>query len=387
MATLGFTELVSWGILYYAFSVFVEPMESELGWTRAQITGAFSLGLMVLGAVSIPVGHWLDERGPRLLMTAGSILGVLLVVAWSRVHDLAAFYAIWIAMGLCWSATLYSPAFATVTAHFRERRLEALTVVTLIAGLASTVFYPVSAWLLASLGWRDALLVLAAILAVATVPLHALVLRAAPRSHHDQREAGLSLGEALRHPSFRWLALGFFCYALGIGVNVHLVPLLLARGVDLATAAALAGAVGAMQLVGRIALGPLERLLSPAAAVIAVYALQPIAMLLLIAGGPTAMVLVFVVLFGAGRGADTIIRNTAIARLYGARRFASIQGVLSFIITFAWAGGPVALGALYDTFGAYEQGLWIVFAASLVAVIAVSRGATMHTRRPPANSS
>ena len=369
---------MSWGILYYAFSVFVEPMESELGWTRAQITGAFSLGLIVLGVVSIPVGHWLDERGPRLLMTAGSVLGVLLVVAWSRVTDLTSFYVVWILMGLCWSATLYSPAFATVTAHFRTRRLEALTVVTLVAGLASTVFYPLSAWLLATLGWREALVALAAILAVATIPLHALVLRPAPRHQVEAHEPSLSLGEALRHPSFRWLAVGFFCYALGIGVNVHLVPLLLTRGFDLGTAAALAGGVGVMQLVGRIFLAPLERTFSPTAVIVGVYALQPAAMLLLLAGGPMALVVVFVMLFGAGRGADTIIRNTAVARHYGPRRFASIQGVLSFVITFAWAGGPVALGAVYDRFGSYTLGLWAVLATSVVATVTVAVGATMR---------
>ena len=369
---------MSWGILYYAFSVFVEPMESELGWTRAQITGAFSLGLIVLGAVSIPVGHWLDERGPRLLMTAGSTLGVVLVVAWSRVADLVSFYAIWILMGLCWSATLYSPAFATVTAHFRERRLVALTVVTLVAGLASTVFYPVSAWLLASLGWRDALLVLAATLAVATIPLHAFVLRPAPRRHVGGHEPSLSLGEALRHPSFRWLALGFFCYAIGIGVNVHLVPLLLGRGLELATAAWLAGGVGAMQLVGRILLASLERRFPPTAVIATVYALQPLALLVLVGGSGAALYL-FVALFGVGRGADTLIRNTAVARLYGVRRFASIQGVLSLVITVAWAGAPLGLGALYDATGSYQLGLWVVFVMSVVAAFAVTIGAATRS--------
>lgn len=352
-------------------------MESELGWTRAQVTGAFSLGLLVLGAASVPVGHWLDARGPRLLMTAGSVLGVALVLAWSRVSDLAAFYAIWGGMGLCWSATLYSPAFAAITAHFRERRLEALTVVTLLAGLASTVFYPASALLVSRYGWRDGLVALAAVLAIVTVPLHALVLRPAPRHVTAAHEPSLSLGEALRHPSFRWLAVGFFCYALNIGVAVHLVPLLLGRGLDLATAAWLAGLVGATQVVGRVALTPLGRLLSPTAVIAGVYALQPLAMVALLLGGESIAALgLFVVLFGAGRGADTIIRNTAVARLYGPRRFASIQGVLSFIVTFAWAGGPVALGAVYDRFGSYDLGLWGVLVTSIVAAVAVTVGAS-----------
>jgi len=376
--TLGFTETISWGILYYAFSVLIEPMQAELGWSRAELTGAFSVAIVVLGLVGVPVGHWLDERGPRLLMTAGSVLGVALVIGWSMVEDLAAFYALWILMGVCWSATLYAPAFATVTAHFRERRTEALTVVTLMAGLASTIFLPLTAFLLVALGdWRSALVALAAILAV-TIPLHALVLRKAPEPAEHEAEPSLSLGEALRHPSFRWLALGFVCFALGIGLFVHLVPYLSGRGSDLTTAATIAGLVGAMQVVGRIALAPLERRLDPAMLIALVYGLQPLAIVILLLGPAPVAPWIFVVLFGAGRGMDTLIRNTVVARLYGPRRFASISAVLSLVITAAWASGPIALGAVYDTFGGYEPGFWVVAAASVVAAVAV----VTATRRP-----
>ena len=377
--TLGFTETVSWGVLYYAFSVFVEPMQAELGWSRAQLTGAFSLALIVLAVAGVAGGQWLDRRGPRLLMTAGSVLGVVLVLAWSRTADLVSFYVIWILMGLCWSATLYSPAFATVTAHFRERRTEALTVVTLMAGLASTIFLPVAAYLVSALGWRPALVALAAILAVATIFPHALVLRRAP-AHEEHHEPSLSLGEALRHPSFRWLALGFFCFALANGVNVHLVPYLSGRGFDLASAAAAAGLVGATQVIGRLLLAPLERRLAPSAVVAAVYALQPLALFVLLTFAGAGAAYVFVVLYGAGRGADTLIRNTAVARLYGPRRFASIQGVLGLAITLALAIGPVSLGAVYDRLGTYEPGFWVVCAASVIALFAVVRGT--RTGRP-----
>lgn len=371
--TLGFTETVSWGVLFYAFSVLVEPMQAELGWTRAELTGAFSLALIGLALAGVGVGHWLDRRGPRLLMTAGSILGVALVLAWSQVRDLGSFYVIWILMGLCWSATLYSPAFATITAHFRGRRTEALTVVTLMAGLASTIFYPITAWLVSQVGWRSALVALAAILAVATILPHALVLRRA-QAHEEHHEVSLSLGAALRHPSFRWLALGFFCFALGSGVNVHLVPYLSGRGFDLGTAATIAGLVGAMQVVGRLLLAPLEHRVPASALVAAVYALQPIAILVLLLVSGAWVPFVFVVLFGAGRGIDTLLRNTVVARLYGPRRFASIQGVLGLVITIALAAGPVGLGAVYDRFGGYEPGLWFVAVASVVAVVAVTWG-------------
>jgi MFS family permease len=100
VGTLGITETISWGVLYYAFSVLLTPMEADLGWSWAATTGAFSLALVVSGVGAIPAGRWLDRHGPRLLMTAGACVGPLLVLAWSRADNVAGFYLIWAGMGL-----------------------------------------------------------------------------------------------------------------------------------------------------------------------------------------------------------------------------------------------------------------------------------------------
>lgn len=91
LVTVSITEVVSWGILYYAFSVFITPMESELGWPRSAISGAFSLALLCGGLAALPVGRWIDRHGTRMLMTSGSVLGTLLLLAWSQVTSLWAF--------------------------------------------------------------------------------------------------------------------------------------------------------------------------------------------------------------------------------------------------------------------------------------------------------
>ena len=183
VAALSVTETVSWGILYYAFAVFLVPMQRDLGYSAAQLTGAFSLALGVSAVAGIAVGRVLDRRSPRALMTAGSIAGTALVVAWSQVHGLAAFYVLWAAIGLVMAAVLYEPAFTVVAKHFPEpgERRRAMTAMTLVAALASFIFLPLSQALIDAHGWRDALLVLAAMLAAVTIPLHAAVLRAAPR--------------------------------------------------------------------------------------------------------------------------------------------------------------------------------------------------------------
>src|SRR5438876_4619214 len=180
MVTLGVTETISWGVLYYAFTVYLAPMEAELGWSRGDMTGAFSVALLLAGLTAIPVGRWLDRHGPRLLMTVGSIAATLLVLAWSRVSGLDQLYLVWAAIGLTMTATLYDPAFATATRWFERNRVRALTAITLMAGFASTIFIPYAGWLVQVEGWRQSVLILAGVLGVGTIAPHALLLRRRP---------------------------------------------------------------------------------------------------------------------------------------------------------------------------------------------------------------
>jgi len=274
VATLGVTETVSWGVLYYAFAVLLEPMRRELGWSLGELTGAFSLALLLNGVTAIAVGRWLDRRGPRLLMTAGSCAGVL-VLAWSRVTDLRSFYLIWAAICLVMAMVLYEPAFATVTLWFERHRARALTAVTLLAGLASTIFLPLTSWLIRTQGWRQALLTLAVILAAVTILPHGLVLRRGPEAmglSPDGRRSpaeisttpGFSVAEALRAGSFRWMTIAF-CLGIGVAtaVRVQLVAYLVQRGLSLGSAAAFTGSIGAMQVLGRLVLGALSASAAP----------------------------------------------------------------------------------------------------------------------------
>ena len=147
---------MSWGILYYAFAVFLVPMQRDLGFTAAELTGAFSIAMLVSGAAGIAVGRYLDRHSPRGLMTLGSVAGVALVIAWSQVDGLAAFYAIWVAIGLVMAAVLYEPAFTVLAKHFpaTEQRRRAMTAMTLVAALASFIFMPLAQALIDAHGSR-----------------------------------------------------------------------------------------------------------------------------------------------------------------------------------------------------------------------------------------
>jgi MFS family permease len=193
VATLFVTETVTWGIVYYGFPVFLRPMEHDLGASRVAVTGAFSVGLGVSALAALPVGRWIDRHGARGVMTAGSCLATLLTFAWARVQSLPALYAVWFGLGVAMAATLYEPAFAAIVSWFTRRRDRALLTVTLAAGLASTIFMPIEAWLLSRVGWRSAVMILAVVLGVITIPMHAVLLRRPPATLPRQRRRAARL--------------------------------------------------------------------------------------------------------------------------------------------------------------------------------------------------
>ncbi len=386
VVTLGVTETISWGVLYYAFAVYLAPMQTELGWSRGDLTGAFSLALLLAGLTAIPVGRWLDRHGPRLLMTIGSIVATLLVLAWSRVDSLEQLYLVWAAIGLTMSATLYDPAFATATRWFERQRVRALTAITLMAGFASTIFIPLAGRLVQAEGWRQSLATLAVILAIGTIAPHALLLRRRPEDlgmHPDGepmvqrrgepvRPPGMPVGQALRHASFRWLVVAFWLATLStIAVGVHILPYLEDRGYDATFAASVTGLIGAMQVLARLLLAPFGNRVNPRLLAASILALQPLSLAALLLVRTTPGVFLFVVLFGAQRGLSTLARPALLAELYGRAEYASIAGVLQFALSLAQAAAPVGAGIAYDLSGSYEPVFWALAVISALAVVAM----------------
>lgn len=381
--TLSLTELVSWGIVYYAFAVFLKPMERDLGWSRAELTGAFSLSLLVAGLAALPVGRWIDRHGTRLLMTAGSCAGALLVFAWSRVSSLPALYAIWAGLGIVGAAVLYEPAFATVAVWFRRRRHGALTVVTLFGGLASVIFLPLTHRLVEACGWRQALEILALVLAVATVPLHALLLRRRPadlglepdgevreEEHARQEPAGIAPRVALRSLTFWCLALAFVLSSFSINaVLVHLIPYLVERGFDDAFAAGAAGLIGGMQIPGRALFAPISARAPRRWVTAAIFLVQTAALGLLPWVAGKGSVYLFVVLFGMGNGMVTLARASRVAEIFGTAYYATLAGALALCITLGRALGPVGAAWLYEGLGRYELVFGLLAGASALAAV------------------
>jgi cyanate permease len=410
IGTLAVTEMISWGILYYAFSVLQTPMAAEMGWTRPQMTGAFSLSLLVGGLTAIPVGLWLDRHGARRLMTIGSLGAAAFVYLWSGVSTLTGFYAVFVGVGVVGAMVQYEPAFAVAATWFHRHRNQALTFITLGGGMASPVFVPLTQRLSESLGWRGALVTLAIVMAVLTVPAHAFVLRRRPQDRNllpdgDIPEpvrieealqagaatsavtavpsSGTAMRSALRDAGFWWLTVAFLLATfVFVSFSVHLIPCLIERGYSPEIAASALAGMGFMQIPGRILFAPVMERLSGRTVVTGLFFLQALAIVLFLLVPSFVGVVTFVMLFGMSAGAGTPSRAALTAERFGAARYGSISGVQSLTINGIRAAAPFCVSLLREETGSYTAFLLAGIVLSLFAAFCVF----LHDRSPLANN-
>jgi Major Facilitator Superfamily len=385
VGALCVTETVSWGIVYYGFPVFLQSMERDLAASRIAVTGALSLALAVSALGAIPVGRWIDRHGARALMTSGSVLATALVLAWSRVHSVPALYAVWAMMGAAMAMILYNPAFAAVVQWFPHRRERALLTVTLAAGFASTIFMPAEAWLLAWLGWRRALTVFAGVLAVMTIPAHALLLKApdgigAGHDTHSAPSTDATLGLAVRHGIF-WILAAAFALAnfTTTTVSIHMIPYLGQHGYSTGLAASIVGWIGGMQVPGRLLFVPVTAWLGAAWATGSLFFSEAAAVGLLAAGALGAGLIPMILLYGAAAGMLTLAQATVVADVWGRRHYGAIAGAMAVPANMARALGPVGASLLYTALGGYTPLFWLLGAALAAAgamVIVAERRST-----------
>lgn len=374
LLVLCLTEITSWGVLYYAFPVLAPAISADTGWSLSAVTGAFSAGLVVSALAGIPVGRLLDRWGPRWPMTAGSVLGVPAVVAIACAGSWWWFLAAWLLAGLAQSATLYPPAFAALTRWWGGDRVRALTGLTLVAGLASTVFAPLTAALLEPHGWRGTYLVLAVVLGVVTIPAHLFGLRG-PWPDAPPPPRGADAGTIARSPAFVLTAaavfLGAFC---AFAVAVNQVPLLIERGLDVGTAAWALGLGGVGQVLGRaLYTRAVGRLGSRARAVVVLLGLAATTALLGLLPGPAWVLVAAAMLTGAARGITTLLQATAVSDRWPSRYYGRLNGLLSAPATVAVAVSPWAGAALAGPLGGYPM-LFVVLAGAAALGAALALG-------------
>ena len=378
---LSLAQLISWGSVFYLFSLLIEPLERELGLSRAQVSLAFSLGLLAEGLMAYPVGRWIDRGHERAVMTAGSVLAGLCLVLHSRVSSLAGLYAVWLVLGAVMAAVLYAPAFALVTRRFPDDFRRAIITLTFLGGLASTVFLPFIAWLMQVFGWRHALLVLALLHLLVCAPLHWFTLRGAPaRALPVAQGPGETVGGLL--PLLRsapFLLVGLFMVVMmsvTVAIPTHMVSLLRENGLPEFWVIALPAAIGVAQVLGRLLLFLFEHRADLHQVNRLVPLLIPLGVLVLLlapfmANWQVAAVAVFVLLYGLGNGMLTIVKGTAIAQYVSREHVATLNGVLGMPMALARAAAPVLLGLMWTPETGYRSGLYVLLGMSVLGVAAL----------------
>jgi len=416
---LGTTAVASYGALLYAFPVFVVPMQGSLGWSATQVTAGMSLAQLVAGAAAIPIGRWVDRHGARALMPAGALLGTLLLAAWSRVTTTGQWFALMAAMGVAMAAVQYEPAFAVIATWFRRRRAHALTLLTFMGAFASMVGVPVASMLVRDGGWRAALVQLSVAYACVTIVPLLLVLRHHPGDlglvpdgahearasrperdwvgagqprHAAARSAIVSPGPARGDvPSarivrqgapYRLIAASFTLSAfVSMAVVVHLIPLLLQRGVAPGVAASAMAAIGVTAIPGRLLLAPLASRWSTHQLAAVLLATQAMAAACMLAGTGAASVWTFVTIFGAASGAITPTRASLLAELAPAEMFGQINGPIAFLLCVARAAGPVGGSFLVARAPGWGHGTLFLLAIVILSLAAAAAVLASRGRR------
>ncbi|MFL1375973.1 MULTISPECIES: MFS transporter [unclassified Nocardiopsis] len=382
------TVTTCYGVLFYAFPVLAPSIAADTGWSLASVTAWFSASQVVAGLAGILVGRRVQARGPRPVMTAAALIAVPAVAAIAVSRDPVVFAAAWLVAGAAMAGLFYPPAFAALTHWYGRGKVRALTALTLVAGLASTIFAPLTALLEGVWGWRGAYLALAAVLLVVVVPLHAFALPRSwtPGGGGPGGDRG-GVRAVVRSRAF-WaltaaLTLGSFAvYA----VVVNLVPLLEGRGFGTAEAAWALGVGGVGQVLGRLVYAPLERRIGSvprAAAVLAAGAVTTV--LLALVPGPLLPILGIAVLAGMARGVLTLLQATAVTDRWGAGHYAVLNGIMHTPLMLAVAVAPWAGAALAGPLGGYPA--VFVLLGALAALGALLATATRtHGQRPPSPS-
>jgi MFS family permease len=374
---LSLPQLITWGSVFYTFSLLMTPLEAELGMSRAESSLAFSLALLAEGLMAYGVGRWIDAGRERWVMTLGSLWIGVGLVGHSFVTTVAGFYAAWIWLGLGTAATFYTPAFAVVTRRFPQDFRRAIITLTFLGGLASTVFIPLFAWWMDLWGWRQALWALAALQFLICAPLHAWLLQGAPlkvleSASHDAVQPA-SVREHLRHAPF-WLLALFMVLMMSVtsALPAHMIALLQESGLSPAWVIAIPAAIGVIQVLGRLVLFVFERYWDVHAANRWIPTLIPAGVLALLIGGLSPLAsLLFVLLYGLGNGMNTIVKGTAMAQYVSRQHVGQLNGLLGMPIALARAAAPLTLGLLWSPQHGYTLALWWLLLASLLGTAAL----------------
>ncbi|CAO3443453.1 MFS transporter [Azospirillum largimobile] len=372
---LGMSQLVCWGVSYYLVGLFGEAMAADLGQGLPAIHGGFTLALVVMGLVSSAVGRAIDRRGGRSVMVAGSLLMAAGCIGLALAQELVVYYASWVLLGLAMRMALYDAAFAALARIGGRAARRPISQITLLGGLASSVMWLVGQSVAEGLGWRGALLVYA-LLALATVPLHLLIppdrfvepVPDVPPTVHAPMASAAPPPSTLA--AVLYAVIVALSGMLNSGLSAHMIGMLAGLGMAPALAVWVSTLRGVGQSAARLAEIQFGRRLSAfGLAILATGLIVPCFLFPVAFGAAPAAGIAFALLFGAGNGLVTIVRGALPLVLFDPARYGQTVGRLITPGFFISALAPLVYALVIERFGD-AAALWLSFLLAAGALAA-----------------
>lgn len=371
---LGVVQLISWGVAYYLIGVFGDAIGAELRWSREIVHGGFSAALLVMGLSSPLAGSLIDRRGGRHIMMLGAALNAAGCASLALCHSITLYYVAWVLLGLGMRLTLYDAAFAALARIGGPQSRRPMSQITLLGGLASSVFWPIGYGLMSWIGWRGALGVYA-VFAISAIPF----LLTLPEGRYDaQAVNGGAAAPAPLAKSDRDRAIAGSLYAfivmlanfLAAALSAHMIPILAGLGLAAGNAVLVSSLRGIGQSLARLCEVMFGRLVHPLVLNIIAASLLPICFAAgLWSGVSTAAAITFAFVYGAGNGLLTITRGTLPLALFDHRTYGSFVGRLltpSFLLA---AAAPIIYAATISRYGE-EAAIHLSLAVAVCALVA-----------------
>jgi MFS family permease len=372
VAALGSTQTLAWASSYYLPAILGAPIAATLGLSPSIFFGIFSIALLMSAATGPTVGKIIDKHGGRSMLAASNLMLALGLVLLARAQGIVGLAIAWVPLGAGITMGLYDPAFATLTRLYGHHARNPITGITLIAGFASTIGWPVSAFMLHHYGWREACLVWAALNLFVCLPINLLLIPKAPPHPPTSRHSDGD--DASEPPRGAMIVLAFFFSAAWFvtgAMAAHLPRLFEAAGATPTEAVAAAALVGPAQVAARLVEFGVLRRVHPLISARIAAVMHPLGALALGLFGPFG-VAAFALLHGAGNGMITIAKGTLPLVIFGPQRFGRRSGVLSAPARITQSAAPFLFGLLLDKAGigavALSGGLMLAAFASLFAL-------------------
>jgi MFS family permease len=376
ITALGIAQILAWGTSFYFPAVFAEPIVAETGWSLGWVVGGTSIGLLTAGLISPQVGRIIDTRGGRPILLASSTFYAAGLAGVGLAPALPVYLFAWVLIGIGMGTGLYDAVFAALGRMYGSEARGPITNLTLFGGFASTICWPLSAFMIEHAGWRSACFIYAALHLCVALPLQMAVVRRVPsRAELKSADSGAIDSAATSAPiDNEYLIFGLLAVVLsiaaGIGsiVVVQLLIFLQVRGLDFAAAVTLGTLFGPAQVGARV----VERLFGsryhPIWTMIASCTLMAVGLLLLFGAVPA--LLLVILLYGAGYGISWIGRGTLPLALFGPVRFPRLMGKLAFPSLIVQAFAPSVGALLIEARGSeWTIGVLTLFAMGNVALI------------------